>query len=237
MQIRSIKLKDRNFGRAWTEQVFDRWDYSDFLAHPEWREDWISFDGVVYHAASDRVYFGITSFAGDIFKAYDRARGCFVDLEFQKSGDRYDAKFHRSMQLTSDGRFLYAATALLHDIDRFQEARGGSIYRHDTASGKTEKLATPIAHSYIQSIALDENRGFIYSLHFPPEYLSRFNLNTGETKVLGLVGGGMSMGQGESILLDDEGCLWCGWAATRPWQSAPGADAHRRCKFDRARTG
>src|SRR5262249_16704393 len=110
----SLKLKDRRFGEEWFERVQDRWNYDDLVADPRWREDWISFDGVVHHAGSNRLLLGITSFAADIFKSYDLGAGRFADLGFARVANRYDAKFHRSMELTRDGRSLYAATALLH---------------------------------------------------------------------------------------------------------------------------
>jgi hypothetical protein len=230
--IRSHKLKDRHFGGEWHDRIVDRWDYDDMLADPRWRKDWISFDGVVHHAGTDRVYCGITSFDADIFKAFDRRQGKFVDLGFKKVGNKYDAKFHRSMQLTKNGKTLYTATALLHDIDRFWDAPGGGIYRHETASGKTVKLGIPIPHNYIQSIALDEKRGVIYSMHFTPERLSRFDLETRKARDLGPLGSGFGMAQGENVLLDDDGCAWCSWGLTRAWQPGPGADCYRLCKFD-----
>lgn len=231
MKIRALKLRDHDFGNAW-QQTEDRWNYQDFLDDPHWRKDWISIDGVVYHAASDRVFCGITSFDADIFKAYDRKAERFVDLNFASVADAYDAKFHRSMELTRDGGTLYTATALLHDIDRYWEAPGGGIFRHDIATGATEKIGIPLPHNYIQSIALGEALGVIYSLHFTPERLSCFDLETRQATDLGPLGSGMSMAQGENILLDDEGCVWCGWGVTRAWQSAPGVDSHRLCKYD-----
>ena len=146
--------------------------------------------------------------------------------------DPYDAKFHRSMQLTADGGTLYAATALLHDVDRYFEAPGGGLFAHDTGSGATRKLGIPLPHVYIQSIALDERRGWIYSMHFTPERLSRFELETGASRDLGPLGSGMAMAQGENVLLDDDGCAWCGWGLTRAWQNEYGPDAFRLCKFD-----
>lgn len=232
MKIRSLKLKNRAFGNQWSDRVEDRWNYKDLLAHPGWRKDWISFDGVVHHAESGRVYCGITSFDADIFKAYDRKTGRFVDLGFRKVGNRYDAKFHRSMQMTRDGRTLYTATALLHDVDRYWDAPGGGLYKHDTRSGRTTKLGIPIPHVYIQSIALDEKRGMLYSMHFTPERFSVFDLETKKARDLGPIGSGLAMGQGENLVMDDEGCVWCGWGVTRAWQCVPGVDSHRLCKYD-----
>jgi hypothetical protein len=230
--IRTHKLKDRRFGDEWFDRVVDRLDYADLSADERWRKDWISFDGVVHHPGTDRVYCGITSFDADIFKAFDRRTGRFVDTDFARVADPFDAKFHRSMQLTADGTTLYTATALLHDVDRYWEAPGGGLFRHDIQSGRTTKLGIPIPHVYIQSIALDEKRGVIYAMHFTPERLSAFDLKTGAARDLGPIGSGLAMGQGENIVLDDEGCPWVGWGLTRAWQNVPGADAHRLCKYD-----
>jgi len=233
MKIRSLKLRDRQFGDEWARSVENRWNYADFQNDPRWKQDWISFDGVVYHAASDRVLCGITSFStANVFWAWDRRREQFVDLHFADVADRYDAKFHRAMELTRNGRYLYAATALLHDVDRFFDAPGGGLYRYDTSSGTITKLGIPLPHVYIQSIALDEQRGAIYSMHFTPERLSRFDIATGTSRDLGPIGSGLAMGQGENIVLDDSGAAWCGWNVTRAWQSEPGPDAFRLCKFD-----
>ncbi len=232
MKIRSLKLKNRQFGDAWHKQIEDRWEYADFLKNEPWRKDWISFDGVVYHPGTQRVYVGITSFDADIFKAYDCRQERFVDLDFGKVVDRYDAKFHRSMQLTKDGQSLYTATALLHDVDRYWEAPGGGIFRHDIATGRNEKLGIPIPHNYIQSIALDETRGVVYGMHFTPERFSAFDLATRKGHDLGPIGSGMMMAQGENLVLDDEGCCWFGWGLTRAYQVTSGINHYRLGKYD-----
>lgn len=231
MYIRSIKLRDHHFANAWAEKVENRWDYEDFLAAPHWRKDWISFDGVVHHAGVDRVYCGITSFDADIFWAWDRRLERWVDCGFAAVGNNFDAKFHRSMQLSADARTLYVATALLHDIDRYHQAPGGGLFAHDIQTGLTRKLGIPIPHVYIQSIALDEARGCVYSMHFTPERLTVFDLATGTARDLGPLGSGMFMAQGENLVIDDHGGVWSGWGMTRAWQSPWGPDAARLCKY------
>lgn len=234
MKVRSLKLRDHDFGAEWAEKVEDRWNYEDFRANAHWRKDWISFDGVVCHPTNGRVYCGITSFDADIFHAWDRNENKWVSCGFEAVGNTYDAKFHRSMELTADGKSLYCATALLHDIDRYWEAPGGGIFRHNCESGTTEKLGIPLPHNYIQSIALDEKDDVIYSLHFTPERLSAFDLKTKEAKDLGPIGSGIAMAQGENVLLDNEGSVWCASAVTRAWQSTPGAESNRFCKYSPA---
>lgn len=235
MNVRSLRLRDHHFGDAWHTTVVDHWDYEPFLDDPHWRKDWVSFDGVVHHLGNDRVYCGITSFDADIFWAWDRKADKWIDCGFGDVRNPFDAKFHRSMQLTSDGKTLYAATALLHDVDNYWNAPGGGLFAHDIASGKTTKLGIPIPHVYIQSIALDEKRGVIYAMHFTPERVSAFDLKTGEARDLGPIGSAMFMAQGENIKLDDSGCAWCGWGLTRAWQNHYGPDAHRLCKYDPAK--
>ena len=230
--IRSLKLKDRRYGTEWDDSIEDRWNYADFLRDERWRVDWISFDGIVHSPANNRIYCGITSFDADIFKIYDRESDRFLDTDFAAVADPYDAKFHRSMELSADGRFLYTATALLHDVDRFWEAPGGGIFRHDIASGTTSKLGIPIPHVYIQSIALDDARGVIYGMHFTPEHLSLFDIESGKGRDLGLIGSGFAMGQGENVILDDDGYAWMGWSLTRAWQNQPGVDSYRLCKYN-----
>lgn len=235
MNIKVRKIISRAYpNQFWEERIENRWNYNDFLASPDWAGDWISFDGVVYHEASDRVFCGLTRFDGDILCAWNRDTEAFSWLGFDAVMDRYDAKFHRSMELSRDGKALYLATALLHDVDRYQEAPGGGVYRHDTSSGTTEKLGIPIPHNYIQSAVLDESRGALYCMHFTPEWLSVFDLETRKTREIGPLSGGMQMAQGENLVLDDSGCVWCSWTATKAWQSSIGTDAARLCKYDPA---
>ena len=189
-------------------------------------------DSLFYHADDDRVYLGITSFDADIFRAYDRKTGEFMDLGYGKIADPFDAKFHRSLVKWEKDGCLYGAIALLHDIDRYWEAPGGAIVRYDPKNGELRKVAIPIPHMYIQSICLDQERGVIYGQTFTPERMFRFNLADGRSDDLGPLSSGMEMAQGENVELDDEGCAWCAWAVTRAWQNYAGVDSNRLCKFD-----
>lgn len=232
MKVRALKLRDADYGNQWFEEIEDRWEYDDFLKDEAWRRGWISFDSLLHNPEDDRVYLGITSFDADIFRAYDRRTGAFVDLGYRRVADPFDAKFHRSLVKWKKDGCLYGAVALLHDIDRYWQAPGGAIVRYDPRSGGVEKIGIPLPHMYIQSICLDQERGVIYGFTFTPERMFRFNLADGRADDLGPISSGMGMAQGENIELDDEGCAWCGWSVTRAWQNASGADSHRLCKFD-----
>jgi hypothetical protein len=232
VKIRALKLRDRQFHNQWFEEIEDRWEYPDFKANPEWRQDWISLDSLLYNPEEERVYLGITSFDADIFRAYDCQSDRFVDLGYAAIADPYDAKFHRSLVRWERDGCLYGAIALLHDVDRYWDAPGGAIVRYDPATGALEKIGIPLPHIYIQSICLDQERGVLYGQTYTPERMIRFDLTTREAEDLGPISSGMVMAQGENIELDAEGCAWCGWSVTRAWQNQPGADSHRLCKFD-----
>ncbi len=224
LKIRSLKLKDRKFDN-WKSEIEDRWNYEDFLADEGWRKDWISFDCVCYCAENDTVYAGITSFEADIFRGYSRKKEEFVSTGYERIADGYDGKFHRSL-IYYDG-CIYGAVALLHDVDRWLEAPGGAIVRYNPRTNEIKKLGIPLGHHYIQAIALDEKRGIIYGQTFTPEHLFSFDIESGKVRDLGVIGSGMAMGQGENIVLDDDGNVWGAWSVTRAWQSRPGADSFR----------
>jgi hypothetical protein len=223
-----------SYGNQWFNEIQDRWEYSDFRASPSWREGWTSMDSVLYNEYDDRVYLGITSFDAKIFCAYDRRTGEFVDLGYDSIADPFDAKFHRSLVKWDQDGCLYAAIALLHDVDRYWEAPGGAIVRYDPHSREIEKLAVPLPHVYIQSICLDQEQGVLYGITFSPERMLRFDIVSGQAGDLGPISSGLSMAQGENIELDDSGCAWCSWSVTRAWQTDPGVDSHRLCKYDPA---
>jgi len=232
MQVRALKLRDHDFGSQWQDVVEDRWDYADFLQDDHWRKDWISFDCLCYDETTDTVFVGITSFDADIFWGWNRREKRWVETDFERVRDRYDAKFHRSLVRDSrDGR-LYAATALLHDVDRFWEAPGGAIISYNPSTREIARLAVPMAHVYIQAMVLDERRDTLYAQTFTPENLVSYNLKTGERRWLGPTSSGMAMAQGENIVLDDQGGVWGAWHVTRAWQSDPGVESHRLYRYD-----
>ena len=232
MRIKPLKLRDVSFGNQWFDEVQDRWLYDDFKSNALWRENWISFDCAYYEPEQDRVYLGITSFNSEIFKAYDCTLGKFVDLGFERVASPFDAKFHRSLVKGPDG-CLYAAVALLHDVDRFFEAPGSPIIRYNARTGELRRMPPPMPNVYIQAVEIDAARNRLYCLCFPPEKLIYVDLATAEVRDLGFIGTGIDgLAQGENLIVDDEGCVWCNWSLTRAWQSSPGPDAVRLCKFD-----
>ena len=232
MRVRALKLRDRAFGDQWREETEDRWDYADYLKDEGWRRDWISFDCLCHEPVTDTVFAGITSFDADIFWGWRRRQGEWFDPGFAAIRDPYDAKFHRSLVLDSRDGCMYAAIALLHDVDRFWEAPGGAIVKYNPATGELAKLAIPLPHVYIQAIALDESRDTIYGQTFTPENLISYNFRTGQSRWIGPTSSGFGMAQGENIALDDAGCVWGCWTVTRAWQSSPGVDQYRFYKYD-----
>lgn len=232
MQIKALKWMDHDFGAEWRNKVNNRWVYDDFKQDENWRKKWISFDCALYNPDDNRVYCGITSFDSDIFRAYDRERGVFIDLGVKNSFDEYDAKFHRALLKGADG-CIYAAIAQLHCIDHYADAPGGAIVRYDPQRSALEKLGIPIPHFYIQNLAIDETRKTAYGIGFYPQALMGFDLikKTGQT--LGYIN---SVGTGgvlsENIVLDDAGCVWSNWSLLRAWAYETGPDSIRLCCYD-----
>ena len=139
------------------------------MSQPDWREDWISFDCCLFLKDTDLLYCGLTSLTGDLLWTYDRHRGVFTDCGYRAVACPYDAKFHRSLVRCDKTGDLYAAIALLHDVDRYREAPGGAIVRYSPATGRFEKVSIPMPHVYIQAICLDQDRDVIYGITFTPE--------------------------------------------------------------------
>jgi hypothetical protein len=232
MRVRACKLQDVHYGTRWFDEVQDHWDYDDLKADPAWRTGWISVDCLLYDEQERRVYLGITSLDANIFHAHDRGSDVFVDLGYDRIADPYDAKFHRSLVRWKRDGCLYAAIALLHDVNHYWDAPGGAIVRYDPRSNEIHKIGIPLPHVYIQSICLDQERGVLYGITFTPERMVRFDIASGRADDLGPIGSGLGMAQGENVELDGEGNAWCGWNVTRAWQNSPGADSHQLCKFD-----
>lgn len=215
----------------WHSEIEDHYEYADFKNSNDLRVKWISFDGVLADADPNLVYCGITSFNADIFRAFNRNTGEFIDLGFAKIANPYDAKFHRALIKSRDGN-IYGAIALLHDVDSYFDAPGGSVVRYNPVNGDIEKIGIPIPHVYIQGIVIDENRRIAYCQTFTPEYLVAYYIDKCESKILGLTGSGFGMGQGECIVLDTKGRVWGGWSVTRAWQSSAGVDQYRLFCYD-----
>ena len=98
MEVKALRLRDEQFGDQWNDEIENRWLYDDFRADPRWRDGWISFDSLLYNPDDDRVYCGITCFnENEIFKAWDRQSGKFIDLGYSRVAKPFDAKFHRSL--------------------------------------------------------------------------------------------------------------------------------------------
>ena len=231
MKTTALKIKDRHFSN-WHTEVENRWNYDDLRRDRAWREDWISFDCCLLVEKENAIYCGLTCLDGDIFWVFDRNSREFKSCGYKRLNTTFDAKFHRSLLQRKKDGCLYAATALLHDIDRYWEAAGGAIVRYDLANRKLEQIAVPIPHLYIQMLCLDEQREMLYGITFTPERMFSYDLNSQEARDLGPISSGFEFTQGQNIELDDEGCVWSAWSVTRAWQTDPGPDSKRLCKYD-----
>jgi len=219
LKVKAHILKDRRYDN-WQSEVFGRWTWHDLRADLSYYHDWISFDGVAYHPTLKQVYCGLTALDNDILHVFDPATGTFRSLGFQAIGDRFDAKFHRSMELDDDGSFFFA-TALLHDQDMQGEAAGGKLLRFDPFGEEFRLLDVPVPHHYIQSITLDRQRRIIYGFTYPGEYFFRYDIESGQSRILGFTGNGVTMCQPHYFVVDNDGRAWATWAETRAFEDVP----------------
>ena len=230
MNVKAIKLKDARFGNFHAEM--SHWDYAEIVSgkHDDWMNDWISFDSILVDDRRLTVWCGLTSFAGDIFYGFDRSTRQFRSMNYQSVGDRYDAKFHRALFFDNQDR-IWAATALLHDIDRYYEAPGGAIVQFDPNKEKLRIVSRPFPHLYIQGLTIDSSRGILYGITFTPERFFRYDIETGKATDLGPIGSGFRMAQGATIAVDRTGACWGTWGLTRAWLSNPPPDEIRLFRY------
>lgn len=220
LNVRAHILKNRKFDN-WTSTVEGRWTVEDLRADSGYRDDWISFDSLAWDGKEKRLYLGLTSINNDIFYSFDPTHSTFTSLRFQRIADRFDAKFHRSIEIDTDG-MIYAATALLHDVDQQRQAKGGKLVRYDPVKDQYKLLTIPIQHQYIQSILLDRRRRVIYGFTYPAEYLFRYDLETHECRTLAFIGNGVMICQPHCACLDREGRLWGTWGESRAFEDVSG---------------
>jgi len=210
MEIRAHVLVDLEFGNFFDR--FNGWTYSDFKADKDTLHNWVEFTTVMYCPADGLIHCGLGRFDNDILYTFDRKSQIFTSLKYQEIGEQFDVKVHRSLVYNSDG-YIYGATALLHDINDNMRAPGGKIFRYRPGGHDLEILGIPVPHSYIQSIALDEKRQMLYGFTFMPERFFSYNIGTGESRDLGLIGSCLFIGQSHQPCVDDTGCVWGTWGS------------------------
>lgn len=229
LEVRAYVLEDFEFYN-WDLEIDPLWEYEDWVKHKEYYNRWISFDCLAYDSARKSLYCGLARFNSDILYVFDLENKEFRSLGYKRVADPYDAKFHKSLELDSDGT-LYGAIAGYHDINKQFEAPGGAIVKYDPNSGKVKRLCIPIPHAYIQSIVMDRTRKLIYGFTLYPERFFSYNLRTGEVKDIALIGSGFEMCQPHKGAIDLDGNVWGTWGRTRAWHDVPGARSIRLFKY------
>jgi len=223
-------LKNRCFDN-WESVVRGHWTVEDLRADSGFCNDWISFDSLAWDESSKRLYIGLTSINNDIFHVFDPATCQFHSLNFQRISDKYDAKFHRSLEIDQDG-MIYAATALLHDVDQQFSAPGGKLIQYNPVRDLYKVLDIPVPHQYIQSIKLDQSRRLIYGFTYPGEYLFCYDIEAHRTRTLAYIGNGVMLCQPHCSALDSQGRLWATWGESRAFEDIYGPTPIRIFCYD-----
>ncbi len=164
----------------------------------------ISITTVMYNPNDGLLYCGLTDMKNDLLYSFDLNSKEFKSLGFKRIADKYDVKIHRSLILEDDGTIL-GATAGLHGIEERMNALGGKLFRYDPRSGDIELIARPVERDYIQTIALDKERGIIYGLTYPVGKFFRYDLDGGK-KAEFYIGT-----YPHYHAIDDDGGMWSGW--------------------------
>lgn len=145
----------------------------------------LAYTSVIFNPADGLIYLGLTDHANELLWTFDPATGKFAKRHFAEVTEKYDVKIHRSFALDPADGSLYTASACLHDDRHYLDAPGGKIFRHDPAADRTERLAIPVPHEYIQTICLDPRRRIIYGHCYPTPQMFAYHLDTGQTVPLG----------------------------------------------------
>ncbi len=145
----------------------------------------LAITSVLHNPADGLIYLGLTDHDNELLWTYDPATGGFAQRHFVEVAEKYDVKIHRSFALDPADGSLYTASAGLHDERYYLDAPGGKIFRHDPAADRTERLAIPVPHEYIQTICLDPVRRIIYGHCYPTPQMFAYHLDRDETVPLG----------------------------------------------------
>ncbi len=223
--LRDVRLE------GWNERMVGRISHRELVADPSWFHGWISFDAVTFHPGDRMIYCGLNSLDGDLLYRFDPRTERFEGLETKAWTDEYDVKIHRTLLHNPHDGCLYFGTSLLHDLDDQQQARGGKLVRFDPASGRYYMLNTPAPRLYIQSIAADWERGFIYSFTYPAEAVFRTDLLTHQSTLVAYLGNALMLAQPHNAVVDRHGWLWGTWAETRAWDEITGPQPIRLFKY------
>jgi len=230
LQSRAYKIVDQSF-TDWESEVEGKWAYADIIRRKDYVHGWISITSLLNDEAGGRIYAGIGSFDTNLLYAFDRGTRTFENLHYRKVADRYDAKFHCSLEMDGNGD-VYGAVAQFHDLDLQFVAKGGRVVKYDPADGSYQFLGTPVPGSYIQSLALDRRRRRLYGFTLSPEYLFELDLTTGQSRVVMTVGNSFELCQPHNPVLDDDGYVWGTYGITRAFLYDTGEDSIRLFKYD-----
>jgi len=210
MQVKAYPIVELEYNNFF--ERFNGWGFQDFKRNPDTLHKWLGVTTVMYCPIDGMVHCGLERFDNDILYIFDPKTKAFRSLNMQQHAEPYDVKVHRSLCLNTDG-YIYGGTALLHDIDESGAAPGGKLFRYKPGEYEIEILGIPMPHLYIQSLVLDPKRQMLYGYTFAPERMFSYNIATGESRDLGLVGSCLFIGQAHLPGIDDAGCVWGLWGS------------------------
>lgn len=180
-------------------------NYRRTVSDPDLYHNQIAFTSLLYLDGYKKLYLGLTAFDTDVFYQFDPETEKFESLGYPKISEKYEVKIHRSLSYDG-GKFIYGATACLHDLSLRNDAPGGKIFRYNINSKEIEILGIPCPPDYIQTISLDKKRNIVYGFGYPVFKFFRFDINAKKTTDFGYIGSIIHISA-----IDDGGKLWGTW--------------------------
>jgi len=184
-----------------------RWDFlTDWQAEADLYHDWIGPTCLLYHPGDGLIYVGLTALDGDVLYAFDPQTTSWESCGYPASQDTFATKLHKSLILDDDG-VIWGAMATLYDPNHWPDAPGGQIFSFDPRTREYRFFGVAQEHDYIQGIVMDKKRGIIYGDTWPNRVFFRFDIASGEYRILTSYGPPLT----EQMVIDDDGGVWHTW--------------------------
>jgi len=205
-QVRTHVLRDCTITpERWTRLA--RWGFlTDWQAEEDLYHDWVGPTCLLEHPGDGLIYVGLTALDGDVLYAFDPRTGEWESCGYPAGEDIYATKLHKSLVLDDDG-LIWGAMATLYDPNHWPDAPGGQIFNYNPRTREYCFFGVAHEHDYIQGIVMDKKRGLIYGDTWPGRMFFRFDMATGEYRLLTCYGPPVT----EEMVIDDDGGVWHSW--------------------------
>ncbi|MFH1616555.1 MAG: hypothetical protein ABIG61_15905, partial [Planctomycetota bacterium] len=186
-------------------------DSDTLRANEEIMKEFYSYTTLRPHT-DGRLYIGTTHMKNRIVWLFDTRTKKFEDLGYDKKGDYYDIKIHRSLEYDPVKDVFYGISAGLHAENEYTKAPGSKVFSIDAKTHELKFLGRPMEHEYTQTITFDPKRRLLYGFTYHTFSFYVFDVDKCETIYSTLLG---SISHISAI--DDDGFFWGTWGRNQHW--------------------